>query len=146
MTRIILSILLLLSISLSANQVNEKSIQYKKACDNGSMNGCINLGILYFTGEGVKQNPKKAKKLFVRACKKRYLKACHYLGAIYKRGADGIDRDIKRAKNFYVYSCKRGYRKSCEQYDLIREKPEIKGSGKNVTNSGYTYSPQIYGG
>jgi len=146
MTKIIISVILLLNINLLANSVDDKLVKYNEACKNGKMQGCINLGVLYFSGDGVKQNHKKAKKLFVKACKKRYLKACHYLGIIYMRGADGIEKNIKRAKSFYTYACQRGYAPSCKQYNLIREKPEVTGSGKNVINSGYTYSPQIYGG
>jgi len=146
MTKIIISVILLLNINLLANSVDDKLIKYDEACKNGKMQGCINLGVLYFSGDGVKQNHKKAKKLFVKACKKRYLKACHYLGIIYMRGADGVEKNTKRAKSFYTYACQRGYAPSCKQYNLIREKPEVTGSGKNVINSGYTYSPQIYGG
>lgn len=146
MNKIIITILLLLSMNLSANSTDDKVVKYKKACKDGSMTSCISLGVLYHTGDGVKQNSKKAKKLFAKACKKRHLKACHYLGTIYKRGADGVERNIKRARNFYAYACKRGYSQSCQQYKLIKEKPDVKGSGKNVINSGYTYSPEIYGG
>lgn len=150
--------LLLLNINLSANLVDDGLIEYKKgnkkqakklfrkACKNENMIGCIKLGALYLTGDGVKENHKKAKKLFRKACRKRHITACYQLGTIYKYGANGIKRNIKKAKNFYVYGCRRGHEPSCNQYNSIRDKPDVIGTGKNVINSGYTYSPQIYGG
>ena len=154
-----ISLLLLLSLSLYATlteegiaaykdgNITKAKKLYKKACKNGRMRACTNLGILYFTGDGVEKNHKKAKKLFVKACKKHYSRACYQLGTIYKRGADGIERDTRRSRMFYALTCKLGYMPGCDQYQLIREKPELKGSGKNVINSGYTYTiPEIYGG
>jgi len=150
--------LLLLSINLSADSFDEglkeynkgnllqASKLYEKACRNDKLKGCTNLGVMYFVGEGIPKNHKKAKRLFATACKKKFGKACYYLGTMYKRGADDIDRNIRRARMFYAYACKLGNTKGCEQYELIREKPEVVGSGKNVVNSGYTYTPEIYGG
>ena len=159
MIKIMISLLLLLSLNLSANYTEEGNAAYKdgnatqasklyrKACKNGNMQGCTKLGVLYFIGDGLKQNHKKAKKLFVKACKKHYSKACYQLGTIYKRGADGIERDTRRSRMFYALTCKLGFMPGCDQYELIRVKPELKGSGKNVINSGYTYTtPEIYGG
>ena len=161
--------LLLLSLNLSAsivdNKLNNGSTEYKnglieykkgnatlasehynKACKYGNMPGCTKLGVLYFTGDGVKENPKKAKKLLTKACKNRHSKACYHLGSIYKRGADGIERNIRKARMFYAMGCQIGYDKSCDQYNLIREKRETVGSGTNVKDLGYTYTTEIYGG
>ncbi len=169
MTKIIVSVLLLLSLNLFAalidNSSNSGAIEYKnglmehqkgntslasehyaKACESGSMPGCTNLGVLYFTGDGVEENPKKAKKLLTKACKNRHAKACYHLGSIYKRGADGIDKNIRKSRMFYAMGCKIGYDKSCDQYNLIREKRETIGSGTDVKDLGYTYTTEIYGG
>ncbi len=156
MTKIIM--LSLVCINLFANKADDGLIEYnkgnkvlasklyKKACESGNMIGCIRLGSLYVDGDGIKQSHKKAKKLFKRACKERHVTACYALGNLYKNGEGGIKRSIGKAKNFFAYGCRRGHEPSCKQYNLIREKPETTGSGKNVINSGYTYSPQIYGG
>ena len=158
MSKLIISILFLLNLNLSANDVdkgvaefkkgNKKEANqfYKKACKNENMLGCIKSGILYLTGDGIKQNHKKAKKLFRRACQKRHVTACYYLGSMYKHGGDGVKRNFLKAKNFFAYGCKRGHEPSCNQYNAIKDKPNFIGNGKNIINSGYTYSPQIYGG
>ena len=158
MIKTVISMLLLLSLNLSATLVDDGLIEYKKgnavkagelytkACKNGNMKGCIKLGVLYFTGDGVKENHKKAKKLFEKACKKHHSIACYHLGTIYKRGGNGIKRNFRKSRMFYAFACKIGLAKSCEQYNLIREKREIIGSGTNDNNFSYTYTTEIYGG
>ena len=139
--------LLLLSLNLFASQANPKLIEYKEACKKGSVSGCTSLGVMYFTGDGVKENHKKAKKSFLKACKKRHPQACYYLGTIYKRGGLGVERNIKKAKFFYAQGCRMRHQGSCNQYNLIREKREVVGSKSNNNNNfSYTYSTEIYGG
>ncbi len=101
MTKIIISVLLLLGLNLSADFIvvdGEKesylstSEYYAKACENGNMNRCVDLGILYITGNGVQESHKKAEELFIIACKKKNSKACYHLGSIYKRGSSGIKK------------------------------------------------------
>ncbi|WP_229689159.1 SEL1-like repeat protein [Helicobacter pylori] len=41
--------------------------------------GCGALGVLYYNGDGVKQDSKKAVALFEKACKLGYKKACEML-------------------------------------------------------------------
>jgi len=147
MSKIIIGFLLLFSVNLSANQTESKVAEYKKACKDGSTNGCISLGVLYFTGDGVKENHKKAKKAFLKPCKKRRSLACYYIGTIYKRGGFKVERNIKKAKFYYAQACKMGHQASCDQYNLIREKREVIGTDtKNNDNFSYTYSTEIYGG
>jgi len=158
MTKIIISILLLFSMNLSAGLLEDGLTAYNKgditlantlylqACKHGSTKGCLESGILYYSGTGVKKNIKKAKKLFVKACKQSNPQACYYAGSIYKRGAKGVERDFKRARTYFAAGCKMRLPKSCKEYDLIREKRQIVGSGNNDHNFSYTYTTDVYGG
>ena len=158
MTRIMIAMLLLLSVNLSANFVDEgkkaynegnatiASQFYTKACKKKNMEGCVRLGILYFTGDGVEEKHKKAKKLFIKACKAMYPQGCYQLGTMYKRGGNGIERNFKKSRFYYAHGCKLRFEKSCVQYNLIRGKREIVGSGNNDQNFSYTYTTEIYGG
>ncbi len=47
MIKIIITIVMFLSINISANQ------KFEQDCKNGKMLSCVELGILYYTGEGV---------------------------------------------------------------------------------------------
>jgi len=163
MSKIIISVLLLLSLNLSADVVvnngmvefvEVKSIPvselHTKACENKNMNGCVELGVLYFTGGDVEEDHEKAIELFKRACKKKHSKACYHLGTIYKRGSkymngsNGIDKDLKKAKMFYAKGCMHGYAQSCDQYNLIKEKG--KDIGSDIDTRAYEYDIKAYGG
>ena len=163
MTKIIISMLSLFSLSLSANfVVIDGKIEYEyytNACENGDMNSCVDLGMLYYTGNGVQKNHKQAVELFTVACKKKHSKACYHLGSIYKRGTNntnkkhsktsyqlgsvhkpspiGIEKDMQKSKMFYSLGCMYGYAQSCDQYNLIKEKSETE--SPDVDTSGYRY-------
>jgi hypothetical protein len=47
MVKIFIAIAILLNLNLSANQ------KYEQDCKNGKMLSCVELGILYYTGDGV---------------------------------------------------------------------------------------------
>ena len=158
MIKIVIATLLLLSTNLSANLFNDgveaynsgdkigASRYYLRACKEGSTRGCLKLGILYYTGDGVKEDIIKAKKLFAKACKERNPDACYYLATIYKRGVGGIKRDYKKARTYYRVGCKQRLIKSCREYNLIRNKREIVGDANGDHNFSYTYTTEVYGG
>ncbi|GHP80141.1 hypothetical protein VN0244_03970 [Helicobacter pylori] len=52
---------------------------YFKVCELNSGGGCVALGALYYNGDGVKQDSKKAVALFEKPCKLGYKKACEML-------------------------------------------------------------------
>jgi len=99
MFKIIIAIAIFLHLNLSANE------KYKEDCSNGKMLSCVELGILYYTGEGVKKDIKKSKKLFKKACKKRISRGCGYLGYVYLRGGDGVKINKRKAMLAFSKGC-----------------------------------------
>lgn len=99
MIKIMISIAIFLSINISANQ------KYKEDCKNGKMLSCIELGILYYTGDGKKQNIQKAQKLFKKACKNGISRGCGYLGYVYLRGGEGVAIDKRKAMLAFSKGC-----------------------------------------
>ena len=99
MIKTIIMIMLFININVSANQ------KYKQECENGRISSCLELGILYYTGEGVKKDIKKAQKLFTKACKKRISRGCGYLGYVYLRGGDGVKIDKRKAMLAFSKGC-----------------------------------------
>ena len=99
MLKIIIMITIFLNLNLSANQ------KYKQECKDGKMLSCVELGILYYTGEGVKKDIKKSRKLFNKACRNRISRGCGYLGYIYLRGGDGIEIDKRKAMLAFSKGC-----------------------------------------
>ena len=158
MTKIIISIVLLVNVHLFASMVEDGVSAYNKgdiikantlylqACKKGSPRGCLRSGLLYYTGKEIKQNIIKAKKLFVRACKHSNAEGCYYAGLIYKRGEGSIEKNYKKATTYFAAGCKMRLPKSCKQYDLIRHKRQVVGEGNNDHNFSYTYTTEVYGG
>ena len=163
MTKIIIGLLSLLSANLFADVivkngmvefVEVKSIptnqRYKQSCDNGNMTGCVELGVLYFTGSSVQEDHDKAVVLFKKACKNKHSKACYHLGTIYKRGSkylngkNGIEKDTEKAKLFYSKGCIYGYAQSCSQYNMIKEKG--RNADSDIDTRIYRYDTKAYGG
>jgi len=99
MIKIMIIIAIFLTISLSANQ------KYKQECKDGKMLSCVELGILYYTGEGVNKDIKKSKKLFKKACKNRISRGCGYLGYVYLRGGDGVKINKRKAMLAFSKGC-----------------------------------------
>ncbi len=99
MIKIIVTIAIFLSLNLLANQ------KYEQDCKNGKMLSCVELGILYYTGEGKKRDIKKAKKLFNEACRNGISRGCGYLGYIYLRGGDGVEINKRKAMLAFSKAC-----------------------------------------
>ena len=116
MFKTITTIIILLSVNLWANQ------EYKQLCDNGKMQSCIELGILYYTGEGVKKDMKKSQKLFKKACKNRVSRGCYYLGFGFLRGGENIEKSKRKAMLSFGRGCNIGSERSCVQFRILRDK------------------------
>lgn len=108
--KIIITIAIFLSLDLSANQ------KYQQLCNDGQMQSCVDLGMLYYTGEGVKQDIKKSQKLFKKACKNRVARGCYYLGFGFLRGGEGIKKSKRKAMLAFGRACNFGSERSCIQY------------------------------
>ncbi|NOQ31604.1 MAG: sel1 repeat family protein [Helicobacteraceae bacterium] len=85
---------------------------YKKACDGGLAIGCYNLGNMYSTGDGVKQNKSTAMKLYKQACDGGYARGCFNLAHMYSNG-DGVKQNNQTAAKLYKQACDGGYIKGC---------------------------------
>ena len=115
----LLTLLFLLSISLFGNDMFAEN---KKLCEKGSLIACVDLGIMYFTADGVEEDLKKSEELFVDACKGRVANGCFYLGYLYKRGGNGIKKDKRKAKLAFGRACNIGSERSCEQFRILEAK------------------------
>lgn len=71
---------------------------FKKAAEQGLEESAYNLGIIYCTGNGAKQDLKKAFKWFEKA--PNIAAAQHYLGMMYEDGI-GVEQDLEKAVACY---------------------------------------------
>lgn len=116
MLKIIIAITIFLNLNLLANQ------DFEQKCNGGKMQYCIELGILYYNGKGVKKNLEKSQKLFKKACKSRVSRGCYYLGYGFLRGGAGIEKNEKKAMLAFGRGCNIGSERSCVQYHKLKAK------------------------
>ena len=57
---------------------------YSKACSHGVAQGCSKLGIMYYYGDGVTIDKKKAKGLISEACNAGDTDACNNLNILHR--------------------------------------------------------------
>ena len=84
-----------------------------RSCDNGGLDGCYNLGVKYFRGEGVRQDFKRSFALFKKVCDGGKVEGCNNLAVMYNN-ANGVKKNVKLARTMFKKACDSGYKPSCE--------------------------------
>ena len=139
----VITILLLLLVSLHADYFTDARTAYHnkdyknsisildKACQNGTSDACFVLGIMYDTGEVVKQDSDLAVTLYTKACDASMSKSCGRLGTIYFHGIS-VTKDQQRGKALYTKACDNGHAESCirlggiyENSDGVEDRPVV---------------------
>ena len=91
----------------------ESMAAYSKACDGGQPVGCYQLGYIYEQGKGVTVDDSRAVALYRTACDGGYAIACTHVGYMYEYGAKGVPRDITQAMALYRKDCDAGDALGC---------------------------------
>ncbi len=98
---------------------------YKKACDGGESSGCINLGIMYDKGKGVKQDYLTAAKLYKKACNGGDAFGCYNLGLLYVYGR-GVKQNKIKAYHYWMKAARRGITEAQHNLDILcRQSPWV---------------------
>ena len=92
----------------------------EKAADQGDASAQYNLGLMYYHGEGVKQDYLKAKELWEKAAVKGNAEAKNNIGVLYKQG-NGVKQDYKKAKEWYGKACDGGHQLGCDNYKRLNQ-------------------------
>ena len=95
-------------------------LQLKKACSKGEMQSCFQLGMMFESGDQVREDFAEAKNYFEKACPKGHTKACIGLGDLYEREL-GVEKDLVRARTFYAKACKAGDGEGCYSIGRLEE-------------------------
>ena len=78
----------------------------------------FNLGLMYDSGRGVRQDYTKAVQWYRKAAEQGNVEAQHNLGAVYVNG-QGVRQDHKIAKEWYKKACDNGLQQSCDAYRTL---------------------------
>ena len=91
---------------------------FKKACDDGNMRACHNLGVMYEKGNGVEKNEQKAVELYKKVCDGGEMFGCHNLGVMYTNG-NGVEKDFSKAAELFKKACNGGEMNGCRNLGIM---------------------------
>ena len=91
--------------------------EFTAAAEDGLSLAQYNLGILYFTGQGVSKNLKEAFKWTKAAAEQGHLNAQFNLGSLYLDG-QGTERDVSKGIDWFILAAKDGHGNSA--YSLAK--------------------------
>lgn len=92
---------------------DEKNMFYwtKELASQGEVNAITNLGIMYYTGTGVRQDYHQAFKYYVISANQGEAKAQNNLGVMYSKG-QGVKQDYQKAFEWHMKSANQGHPKA----------------------------------
>ncbi|MFK7943267.1 MAG: tetratricopeptide repeat protein [Paracoccaceae bacterium] len=95
------------------------------ACGAGSGKACVNHGVQYGRGDGVRQDYAKAAKYYLQACDLDVPEGCSYLGDALV-GGRGVDKDLVLAADYQKRACDAGILRACSVLGdlyLLKDEP-----------------------
>ena len=106
----------MLSVSAMALDFN----QIQRAASQGDVDAQLQLGAMYYQGDGVRQDYGKALEWFKKSANQDNAAAQAYIGIMYEFG-QGVSKDKKTAKEWFGKSCDSGYQGGCDDYRKLNE-------------------------
>ena len=94
---------------------------FRKACNGGDIDGCLNAGKYFEEGEEVRKDLFKAVEFYYKACEGKEPYACMVLGDFYRERKEVIKKDRSKALYYYKKVCEDGYSIGCSEYDKLRK-------------------------
>jgi TPR repeat protein len=90
------------------NRLEEASVMYRQAAENGDASAQVNLGLLYALGHGVTQSYVEAQKWYRLAADQGYAPGQFNLGTLYADG-DGVSQSYTEVLKWYRLAADQGY-------------------------------------
>ncbi|HTG82228.1 MAG TPA: tetratricopeptide repeat protein, partial [Geobacteraceae bacterium] len=88
---------------------------FREFKNDGSPEAQFNLGLMYFVGNGVKQDRREAANWFRKSADQGYVTAQYDLGVMYAKG-EGVEYDRKESAKWYRKAAESGH--PAAQYNL----------------------------
>lgn len=106
----------------SSHTVSDSLDDMKKWANQGNEEYQVKVGIIYYKGEGVRQDLVLARKMFQKAAKQGSIQGQGMLGYFYEEGFGGLKRNRSTAKEWYGKTCDKGHQYGCDQYRRLNER------------------------
>ena len=92
-----------------------------QAAERGNAQAQNNLGLMYETGRGVRQDDAEAVRWYRQAAEQGYAEAQYNLGAMYDSGR-GVRQDLHLSKEWFGKACDGGFQEGCDPYHYLNQK------------------------
>lgn len=116
---LIISIFLSLNTSsVFAEEKRETISQLLTYCEMGSSGSCHNLALAHATGDGIKQDYKRAKTYYLMGCKYGNMNSCNNIGVQFFFGL-GVKEDSKKALEYWKMACNKSNNIACENQEIF---------------------------
>jgi hypothetical protein len=92
--------------------VTKAAEMFAASCRGDFGNGCLNLGTMFESGQGVAKDEREAAGLYLQSCRLGFAKGCSYLGRMFYAGK-GVAEDYGKAIALFVKGCDGGDREGC---------------------------------
>ena len=86
-----------------------------QAAEQGNAQAQLDLGVMYYKGEGVRQDYAQAVQWFRKAAEQGDANAQYNLGVMYTQG-QGVRQNLVIAKEWYGKACDNGLQQGCDTY------------------------------
>jgi TPR repeat protein len=84
----------------------------EQPCARGDGESCFFLASLYYAGQGVAKDSRRAVDLFRQSCSSGWLRGCGGLAECYRAG-EGVESDAQQAIAYFEKACRGGIAASC---------------------------------
>ena len=94
--------------------------QTLQLAEQGVAEAQFNLGTMYDSGQGVRQNYAEAFRWYRQAAEQGLTQAQYDLGGMYFTGR-GVRQDFHLSKEWFGKACDSGWQKGCDQYRYLNQ-------------------------
>lgn len=93
----------------------------KKWAEQGNVDYQIEVGRIYYEGEGVRQDLVLSRRMFQKAANKGDARGQAMLAYFYEYGLGGLRKNTATAKELFGKTCDKGFQAGCDEYRRLNQ-------------------------
>lgn len=102
--------------------VSDTLSDMKKWAEQGNVDYQIEVGRVYYEGEGVRQDLVLSRRMIQKAANKGDARGQAMLAFFYENGLGGLRQNRAAAKELYGKTCDQGYQVGCDEYRRLNQR------------------------
>lgn len=106
------------------NDMKRSFTLFKELCDEGNMQSCARVGLMYEEGNSVEADDYKAREYYEKACNANDGSGCGYLAILQEDALAGFEVDYENADRLYTKSCELGFMTGCYNLAVLYDEHE----------------------